>query len=756
MERRRYVVAGTVQGVGFRPFVYRIAVARGLAGWVRNEPGGVQIEVEGPPDALDGFARDLEESAPPHARIASVGESRLEPAGLRGFAIEESGLGEAAAALIPPDIATCPDCLAEMDDPADRRRGYPFINCTNCGPRYTIVRAVPYDRPWTTMAAFPMCADCRREYEDPADRRFHAEPVACPACGPRAFLADASGAPEASADPVAEAAARLARGAIAAVKGLGGFHLACDASDGAAVAELRRRKGREEKPFAVMASDLAAALRFAEASEAERRLLQSPERPIVLLRKKAGGPLAEGVAPRSRSWGVMLPYAPLHHLLLRGAFPALVMTSGNRTDEPIAFRNGEALQRLRGVADFFLLHDRDIETRADDSIARVAAGRETVLRRSRGYVPRPVVLRASGPPVLALGGDLKNAVCLTRGDEAVLSHHVGDLEHAEAHEAFRAAVEHLRRLLGVEPAAVAHDLHPRYFSARRAASFPGLPRIPVQHHHAHAAAVMAENGIAGPVIGVSLDGTGYGTDGTVWGGEFLAADLSGFRRAAHLEAVPMPGADAAAREGWRMAVSHLRRAFPAAGAGEIARFLPAAGPDRVETALRMIERNVNCALTSSAGRLFDAAAAIAGVALASTFEGQAAMEFEGAAAGGEGEAYPFAFREEDGVDAIDTAPLVRALALDAREGAGAGVLSRNFHRTLAEIVVRACERIRGREGTGRVALSGGCFQNEILLSACVAGLQGAGFRVFTHSQVPPNDGGIALGQAAVALAQLAR
>jgi hydrogenase maturation protein HypF len=754
IRRRRYVVTGTVQGVGFRPFVYRLAAAGALAGWVRNEPGGVQIEVEGPEAALDAFARDLEAKAPAQARIASVGESRLEPAGLRGFAIEESAFGDGAAAFIPPDIATCGDCLAEMDDPSDRRHRYPFLNCTNCGPRYTIVRAVPYDRPQTTMAPFAMCPDCRREYEDPADRRFHAQPTACPVCGPRLALADAEGRPKGAEDPLAAAVGCLAKGGILAVKGLGGFHLACDAGNGEAVGELRRRKRREEKPFAVMAADAEAAERFAEISPAERRLLESPERPIVLLGKRAGGPVAEGVAPRSRTWGVMLPYAPLHHLLLRGSYPALVMTSGNLADEPIACRNDEALRRLRGIADLFLLHDRDIETRADDSIARVMEGRETVLRRSRGYVPRPVILRSAGPPVLALGADLKNAVCLTRRDAAVLSHHVGDLGNAEALEAFRAAVEHLRRLLGVEPEAVACDLHPRYFSTRHAAAFPGLPRIDVQHHHAHAASVMAENGIAGPLIGVTLDGTGFGTDGTVWGGEFLVAGLGDFRRVAHLETVPMPGGDAAAREGWRMAVAHLRQALGNPSAEELAAFLPSVGRERVAIAVRMIERNVNCARTSSMGRLFDAVSAIAGVATASAFEGQAAMELEGAAGSGEGEPYPFSFREEGGADVIETGPLIRAVARDAGDGAGAAAISRNFHRTVAEIVVRTCERIRKREGLGRAALSGGCFQNELLLSACSAGLRGAGFQIFTHSQVPPNDGGIALGQAAVALARL--
>jgi hydrogenase maturation protein HypF len=751
--RRHFVVRGIVQGVGFRPFVYRIAEENGLVGWVRNEPGGVQIEVEGDVVGIEAFARALRASPPSQARITSIGETTLEVRGFDGFTIEKSG-GEAdRTAFIPPDIATCSPCTLELFQRENRRFRYPFINCTDCGPRYTIIREIPYDRPFTTMDAFEMCPDCRREYEDPGDRRFHAQPNACPVCGPAVKLTDASGREEKTDDPIGTAFHHLRAGAIVAVKGLGGFHLACDASNEEAVRTLRERKHREEKPFALMAPDPGTARTFAIFSEAEEKRLLSPERPIVLLAKKPGGPIAENVAPRNKFWGVMFPYTPLHWLLAKTNIPALVMTSGNLTDEPIAYRSEEALLRLGGIADFFLLHDREIETRADDSITRVVGGREVVMRRSRGYVPRPVFLPLSGPPVLAVGPDLKNTVCLTRGDAAFLSHHIGDLENVEALASLRHAVAHLEKILDVRPSLVAHDLHPGYASTRFALSLEGLPRFGVQHHHAHIASVMAENGLTERVIGVAFDGTGYGTDGTVWGGEFLVADLASFRRAAHLDPVPLPGAEAAIREGWRMAVAHLAASFDDISADALALALPGVERDHLEVVLRMARSRINAPMTTSLGRLFDAVSALTGVALRSSFEGQAAMELEGIADPGEGKPYPFAFREEEGREIIETAPLVRAVAQEVREGTAPGAVSRDFHATLVAIVLGTCERIAEREGIDRVALSGGCFQNAVLLEGCLKALASAGFRVFTHACVPPNDGGIALGQAAVALAQ---
>ncbi len=749
-------VTGTVQGVGFRPFVHRIASARGLSGWVRNDGTGVQIEVEGPEEAVEGFRRDLEDDAPPLARIRAVTVHHLEPLGSRGFEIRDSGRDGERDAPIPPDAATCDACLAELRDPADRRFRYPFINCTDCGPRYTIIRAVPYDRPDTTMASFTMCPACRREYEDPADRRFHAQPNACPACGPSVELRDPRGERLETGDPLSASVAMLEAGRILAVKGLGGFHLACDASSEEAVKALRRRKGREEKPFAVMAAGLDAARRIARIGPAERDLLTAPERPIVFLQKKPGHPLAPSVAPGLRDFGVMLPYTPLHHLLMEGRYPALVMTSGNLTDEPIAFAHDDALRRLGGIADAFLVHDREIETRADDSVARVVGSREVIVRRSRGYAPAPLFLPREGPPVLAVGADLKNVPAVTRRDRIHLAHYIGDLGNLDAQEAFREAVAHLESLLGVKPAIVAHDLHPRYASTRYALALAGVERVAVQHHRAHIASVMAEAGLEEKVVGVALDGTGFGDDGTVWGGEFLAGDLSGFRRVARLSTVPMPGGDAAAREGWRMAVAQLQEAFPDLGPGEEARYLRGADPAKVETVSRMARQGVNAPLTSSMGRLFDAVSALAGVATVSTYEGQAAMELEGAAGEGLLEPYPFSVRRNGEIHVVETVPLIRAVAEDVLDGVSAGVIAGRFHASVVRMVVETCGCVADREGVDRVALSGGCFQNALLLAGSLEALQQAGFRVFTHALLPPNDGCIAAGQAAMALARQTR
>ncbi len=749
-KRRIFEVNGIVQGVGFRPFAYRLASSLGLRGFVRNETSCVRIDVEGDEGALETFAARLISDAPPLARISGISAEDANPAGAAGFAVENSSGEGGGAPAVPPDAATCDECLRELRDPGDRRFGYPFINCTDCGPRYTIIKGVPYDRPLTTMSAFGMCDRCSREYHDPADRRFHAQPNACPDCGPKVFLAGGDGLEKASPDPVSEAAGALARGLVVAVKGIGGFHLACDAESEEAVGRLRLRKRREEKPFALMARDMAAVRRVAEASEAEERLVSSPARPIVLLAKKPRSRLAGLIAPGNRFLGVMLPYSPLHHLLLARGPEILVMTSGNMSDEPIEFANADALERLRGIADLFLLNDRDIETPADDSIARIAAGRAVLSRRSRGYVPSPVRMPFEGPSVLAVGADLKNTVCVTRGGHAFLSHHLGDLENQRALEAFETASRRLARLVGAEAGVVAHDMHPGYASTRFALSLEGVENIAVQHHHAHVASVMAENGLDGEVLGVALDGTGYGPDGTVWGGEFLAAGYGGFRRVARLRQVRMPGADAAARQGWRMAMSHVIDALGPGGLAAAPRLAPDSRSESVVAA--MIGRGFNAPLTSSMGRLFDAAAAICGVASVSTFEGQAAMALEGAADGPAGDPYPFAIMEEAGLLVADTRPAVAAMVDDVAKGAAVPAVSRRFHGTAAAIVVRTCEMLGKRLGLDRVALSGGCFQNAILLEACVAGLSKAGFAVYTHCLVPPNDGGVSLGQAAVAAA----
>ncbi len=738
-----------MQGVGFRPFVYRIAQAHGIGGWVLNDARGVLIEAEGEDSSLQAFLETLRSDLPPLAVISRLEVVGIAPRGEREFVIRQSsGRGERSA-QISPDTNVCPDCLEELFDPADRRFRYPFINCTNCGPRYTIVTGIPYDRPKTTMAAFPMCPACRTEYEDPGSRRFHAQPVACPECGPRLTLRDGRGEVVETGDPLRAAVDLLRAGQIVAVKGLGGYHLAADAGNDEAVRELRRRKVRDEKPFALMARAAGAVAPFAEADETELRLLRGVERPIVLLRQKEGHPLSAGIAPRNRYFGVMLPYTPLHYLLLEEGFAALVMTSGNRSDEPIAFRDGEAAERLEGIADAYLTHDREIHIRTDDSIARVMAGRPLLLRRARGYVPRGVTLPRVQRPVLALGADLKNTICLSREDRAFLSQHVGDLQNAEVHRSFAKTIDHLRSILEIEPEVVAHDLHPDYHSTRHAETLGELPHVAVQHHHAHLASCLAENGVRGEAIGVIFDGLGYGADGHIWGGEFLVGGFAGYRRAGHFAYVPMPGGDAATREPLRMALSYLFHAF-----GENLPDLPLLNRvPKQELGLyrQMIARGINSPLTSSCGRLFDAVAALVGLRDRVSYEGQAALELEMAIDGqGEDGSYPFEIEPEGEMLVFNPATVIRAVVADIRDGKGAGMISARFHNTLALVVREVCQGIRQETGLDGVALSGGVFQNCTLTERVVSLLEGEGFRVFTHSLVPPNDGGLALGQAAVA------
>jgi len=754
LTRTRVRVEGIVQGVGFRPFVHALAGRLGLAGLVGNDAGGVFVEVEGSAETVERFLEALAAEAPPLAVIERVTATPLAPTGTAGFAIAPSRADGERQALVSPDTATCADCLAELDDPADRRHRYPFINCTNCGPRFTIVRDVPYDRPATTMASFAMCPDCAREYHDPADRRFHAQPVCCPACGPSLALVDREGRP-AGGEPLAGGAARLLAGAVVAVKGLGGYHLAADAASEPAVAALRARKHREDKPFAVMVADLAGARALCAVDPAEEAMLASPRRPIVLLARRPSegrAAVAASVAPQNRSLGVMLPYTPLHHLLLAAVGRPIVLTSGNVSDEPITYLDAEALERLGGIADWFLVHDRPIHVRADDSVVRRFRGRELPLRRSRGFAPQPLGLPWPFPRhVLACGAELKHTFCLAKDGRAFVSHHIGDLENYETFRSFTEGVEHFRRLFAVEPEVVAHDLHPEYLSTKYAVELDGVELEGVQHHHAHVAACLADNGEPGPVIGVAFDGLGFGADGTIWGGELLVADLEGFRRAGHLEVVPMPGGAAAIREPWRMAAAWLDAAL----GGQVPERLAVVGRnlDRWERVVALARSGTASPATSSAGRLFDAVAAILSVRDAVNYEGQAAVELEQLADPGEPGAYPARVAGAGGDGAplrLAGTDLVRSVVEELEAGVAAPLVAARFHNGLAGLTVAACRSLRDATGLETAALSGGVFQNLLLLERTVAGLERAGFRVLVHSRVPPNDGGISLGQAVVA------
>ena len=802
-------VEGIVQGVGFRPFVYSLAGRLGLGGFVGNDVDGVFAEVEGDPVAVREFLHSVSQDAPPLARVERVTATPLAPAGTTSFRIVASEPAGRRRALIAADSATCADCLRELADPGDPRFSYPFINCTNCGPRFTIVRDVPYDRPLTTMSAFPMCERCAAEYHDPASRRFHAQPVCCPACGPRLTLLDDAGkplpgppvpgpppgavtsgavprgaAPAASA-VLAAAAALLRDGAVVAVKGLGGYHLAADAACEEAVAALRARKHREDKPFAVMTADLAAARRLGQVSDAEAALLTSPARPIVLLARHPDAPVAASAAPGNRQLGIMLPYTPLHHLLLAEVGRPLVLTSGNVSDEPIAYQDSDALERLAGIADAFLVHDRAIHIRTDDSVARALGpggsavrpqpGRPQLIRRSRGFAPEPVTVRRGFPrPVLACGAELKNTFCLAKEHRAFVSQHIGDLENAETLRSFTEGIAHFTRLFDVVPQVVAYDLHPEYLSTKYALDTDGVDLVGVQHHHAHIASCLADNGVDGPVIGVAFDGTGYGTDGTIWGGEFLVADLAAFERAGHLATVPMPGGAAAIRQPWRMAAAYLDQLAAPGPAGQAGSpppdraDPPAAGRDvaslpvamrnaaRWEAVVSMARRGINAPLTSSAGRLFDAAAALLGVRDEISYEGQAAIELEQLADPGEPGAYAAAIApgaEPGEPFRAHGADLIGAALAELAAGVAREVVAARFHNGVAALIEGGCVLLREQRGLDTVALSGGVFQNLLLLGATVNRLEARGFTVLTHSRVPCNDGGISLGQAVVAAAR---
>jgi hydrogenase maturation protein HypF len=748
LQRQKFIIEGIVQGVGFRPFIYQLATRFGLAGSVCNDSRGVTIEVEGAAGDLSRFVAAIHNEKPPLSVIDSVVIQILPTQKTAGFKILQSALDKTRRAQISPDTFVCDDCLHELFDAADRRYRYPFINCTNCGPRYTIVTGIPYDRALTTMADFPLCADCQAEYNDPASRRFHAQPNACPACGPQLQMLDAEGQAVAVDDPVAEAIWRLKYGQILAIKGLGGYHLAVDAGNQKAVLELRRRKQRDEKPFALMARDLAAVRRLAYVGENEARLLQEVERPIVLLQKQPDLRLAAGIAPANRYHGVMLPYTPLHYLLLQNDFEALVMTSANLSDEPIAFEDGDACRRLAGVADGFLSHNRRIHTRTEDSIARVMADRPLLLRRSRGFVPRGIALPGDSCPLLAVGAELKNTVCLTRGDRAFLSQHIGDLKNIEVYDSFRHTINHLKSLLEVHPERVAHDLHPDYYSTRYALEESGLPTVAVQHHHAHLASCLAEHGIEAPAIGVVFDGIGYGTDGHFWGGEFLVGDLHSCERAGHFRYQAMPGGDLATREPWRMALSYLQTAYAEIPADSPAfKGIPS---DDLRLVAQAASIGINAPLSSSCGRLFDAVAAMLGLRQRISYEGQAALELEMCADPHAHQLLPYELVNEDGLIVFDPSSLVRCLFKKQQQGVAPATLAGQFHASLAAMTLEVCEELRLRTALNRVVLTGGVFQNCLLTEKTLQHLANSGFEVLTHSLVPPNDGGLALGQAIVA------
>jgi hydrogenase maturation protein HypF len=767
ISRREIHIVGIVQGVGFRPFVYKLAQQLSLCGYVLNSSAGVTVEVEGGDLELESFVRRLRDETPPLAQIEEVVVQTLAPTGYSSFVIRGSVDEPGRLAPVSPDVSTCDDCLRDFRSAGNRRHGYPFTNCTNCGPRYTITRKIPYDRPLTTMACFAMCTSCLGEYQNPADRRFHAQPNACPECGPALTLvlrADLE-APLTFDGGLSEIRAvrqMLQQGRIVALKGLGGFHLACDASNDHAVHGLRERKKRSDKPFAIMAPDVASAERLCVVSEGARVALESARRPIVILPRRADGPVfPEALAPGNNTLGIMLPYTPLHYLLFSDsldqppAFSALVMTSGNISEEPIVTGNREAAQRLHRIADAFLFHNRDIHARVDDSVVRVFEGRERVLRRSRGYAPFPIALGFPVAEILACGAELKNTFCLTKEHHAFLSQHIGDLENYETLVFFQETLARMRDLLRIEPKAVAYDLHPMYLSTKLALEMKDVEKIGVQHHHAHIASCMAENGITGNVIGVAFDGTGFGTDGKIWGGEFLVADFGGFERRAHFRYVPLAGGDAAVREPWRLGLSYLMDTFGARAESldlPVWRHIPA---KKVAAVRAMIERGINTVETSACGRLFDAVASIAGLRHEVNFEAQAAIQLEAIAVPGLDEQYPFEISDGEAWQ-IDMRPAIESIVRDVIEGRAVGLIAALFHNTVAAIVVEICRRLRAAEGLDRVCLSGGTFQNLYLQERAAAGLRSSGFEVFLHSKVPPNDGGISLGQAVIANAKIQR
>ena len=753
MKRVEIGITGIVQGIGFRPFIFNLAQKHLVRGWVLNNEKGVFIDAESEDGNLDRFIQDIPKLAPPLARIETFDVKRVEPLGYTTFEIRKSEEAQEKFVFISPDVATCEQCLSELFSAQDFRYRYPFINCTHCGPRFTIIKDIPYDRHKTTMASFGMCPVCQKEYENPANRRFHAQPNACSICGPSLRLTDRE-ENGISGDPIETTLDLLKKGFVVAIKGLGGFHLVCDARNHDAVSSLRSRKYREDKPFAVMCRDTDEAKQHCEVNAEEARLLLSVERPILVLKRRVLSTIAHAVAPYQNTLGVMLPYSPLHHLLLNGTLKTLVMTSGNVSDEPIAYKNEEAIHRLRNIADYFLLHNRDIHMRCDDSVTRVFDGKPYILRRSRGYVPFPIKLPFPLEMILACGGELKNTFCLTRGHYAFMSHHIGDLENLETLASFEEGVEHFKRLFYIEPKAVAYDLHPDYLSTRYALSIPNIQKVEIQHHHAHIVSAMAENGIEGDVIGVALDGTGFGLDGTIWGGEFMKANLRDFDRSAHLKNVPMPGGSMAIKEPWRMAMVYLAEAFGDEANSLKIDLIKRVDPEKWGTLKRMIEKNINTPWTSSMGRFFDAISSLLSVRDEVHYEGQAAVELEMIADLEVKNEYPFDLQKEEMPMVINLKETIRGVVRDLVEKVPSSKISGKLHRTIAGIIGETCDAIRSQEGLNRVVLSGGVFQNIFLLALVKDDLRRLDFDVYTHHFVPTNDGGISLGQAVIAQMRL--
>jgi hydrogenase maturation protein HypF len=749
--RKLIKVAGIVQGVGFRPFVYNLACGLNLSGHVFNHSAGVDIEVEGAQEALARFERDLTRMAPPLAHIISVTSAVIPAKGSKSFTIVESQSAGPKSALIAPDSDVCGDCLRELFDPSDRRHRYPFINCTNCGPRFTIVTAIPYDRPNTTMDSFVMCADCRAEYGNPADRRFHAQPIACPVCGPKVALLDSSFNPAPDTDAIRGAARLLSDGAILAIKGIGGYHLACDAQNEEALLKLRARKRRDEKPFAVMTPDIATLRLFADVSDSEAAILQSRQHPITLVKKLLPSALGS-CAPSNRYLGAMLPYSPLHHLLFDDRpYNALVMTSANLSDEPIVYTEEEAKEKLAGIADYFLVHDRPIHNKADDSIEKVMSHGSVVIRRSRGYTPVPIQLDREYPPTLAVGAELKNAFCLIKGDKAYLSAHMGDLKYESALESFRFGVERLMEILDIaKPTAVAYDMHPNYLSTVFAEEFPCERKIAVQHHHAHLVSLMAERHKTDPAIGVVFDGTGYGLDGTIWGGEFLVGDPGGFERHGTITPLPLIGGDAAIKEPYRIALGVLFGMYGEGLPPLPIEWLENMEPNRLTLLRQAYDRRINTFYSHGVGRLFDAVSALIGVRPKASFEGQSAMELEMAVANGYHGNYPFVIGGDGTPAKLDFTPTFARIVEDMKRGESVPVIAARFHETVAQGALAMVGMISGKTGLKDVFLSGGVFQNTVLSDRLGTLLETDGFAVFRHGRVPPNDGGVALGQAVIA------
>ena len=746
---KRIDVNGIVQGVGFRPFVYNLAHQYGLKGEVANTASGVSIRIEGSPEDIRAFETELTTKSPPLAHLVEISAHAESIKPFAEFRIVKSKGQTQMATLISPDVSICDDCRQELFDPKDRRYQYPFINCTNCGPRYTIIDDIPYDRPKTSMRHFKMCAACQAEYDDPTNRRFHAQPNACEQCGPHVSFHDHRCKPITTDNPIEAAADCIRQGQIVAVKGLGGYHLVVDALNSEAVLRLRKRKLREEKPFAIMSADLESIREYALVRPEEETLLTSIQRPIVLLQKKNPNPISEAVAPGNKYWGVMLPYTPLHYLLFEHQFAALVMTSANLSEEPIAIDNDDAFERLADIADYFLIHNRDIYLRSDDSILKHTAGRRRYIRRSRGFVPIPIFLNQTVPAILACGAELKNTICLTKGDKAFLSQHIGDLENMATLDFFKLTVAHLARILEIQPELIACDMHPDYLSTRFAKEQAQTGIIEVQHHHAHIISCMAEHKLEGAVIGLAFDGTGYGTDGTIWGGEVLVAEATQFERVAHLAQVPMPGSSAAIKEPWRMALSYLRATFGENLPELDLPLLKQIEPQKISIIVQMIEKGVNCPQTSSLGRLFDAVAAITGIRQRVNFEGQAAMELEMLAEDSSKAIYDIQWTSRAPIKILPQ-PIIRGVVQDIQNGMSPADISIKFHQTLIVLFGEICGTVRRDHDLNRVVLSGGCFQNSLLLKGLIGQLEAHHFEVYAHQQVPANDGGIALGQAMVA------